>query len=142
MWDRPIPFIQWNPETKQLQIEEEARKLLLSLQFRKIYVIGIVGPYRTGKSYILNRFLNKQRGFKTGATVNSCTSGIWLWGEPIQYKDKTILLIDSEGANSPEKDLNYDVKILTLTLLLTSTLLYNNLSVISSRIIEDFEFVF
>ena len=36
---------------------------------KKLASIAIVGPYRTGKSFIANRFLNKMKGFEIGSTV-------------------------------------------------------------------------
>ena len=37
-------------------------------------VLSIIGKYRTGKSYLLNKIiLNKSNLFETGNTVNACT---------------------------------------------------------------------
>jgi hypothetical protein len=36
---------------------------------KKIAVIAIAGPYRTGKSFLANRFLNRMKGFTIGSTV-------------------------------------------------------------------------
>jgi hypothetical protein len=37
-------------------------------------IISVVGNYRTGKSYLLNRvILDKNNGFDVGSTVNACT---------------------------------------------------------------------
>ena len=59
----------------------------------------ILGPYRTGKSYLLNRLigLDRKAGFAVGGTINACTKGIWLWGEPIQVGDTSYIFLDSEG---------------------------------------------
>lgn len=40
------------------------------------------GKYRTGKSFLLNCLLGRQSGFVVGPTVEPCTKGIWIWGEP------------------------------------------------------------
>ena len=56
----------------------------------------MVGPYRTGKSYLLNRLLQRQDGFEIGGTVQSCTKGLWIWGCPIKVADNlSILLLDT-----------------------------------------------
>jgi len=43
--------------------------VLQKMTTKKIASIGIVGPYRTGKSFIANRFLGKMKGFEIGSTV-------------------------------------------------------------------------
>ena len=53
----------------------------------KIAVISVVGLYRTGKSYLLNRMLlNRNSGFGVGSTIEACTKGIWIWGKPLVQK--------------------------------------------------------
>jgi len=56
-------------------ITPEAVEFLKSLKGKKLGVISIVGKYRTGKSFIVNRvLLNKvTKGFKVGPTINPCT---------------------------------------------------------------------
>ena len=64
----------------------------------KIAVLSVVGPYRTGKSYLLNRFAGVQKGFSLGSSTNPCTKGMWLWGKPIKMSDDLhLLLVDTEG---------------------------------------------
>lgn len=72
-----------------------------------IAVISIAGVYRTGKSFLLNRVILKQKfGFDVDSTVNACTKGIWIWDKVLQgnYNGKNInvLLGDTEGLASNE----------------------------------------
>ena len=48
---------------------------------RELGVVSIVGKYRTGKSFFVNRVLlnQKKAGFQVGPTINPCTKGLWLW---------------------------------------------------------------
>ena len=47
-----------------------------------VSVIAVVGLYRTGKSFLMNRILLEQPdGFAVGPTVNPCTKGLWLWNK-------------------------------------------------------------
>jgi hypothetical protein len=67
-------------------------------------------------------------GFKTGSTTNSCTRGIWSWGRPIKLDDdRHLLVIDAEGLGSVDRDreMNIDLKIFTLTILLSTMVIYN-----------------
>lgn len=60
------------------------------LNFEKpISIVSIAGAYRTGKSYLINKLLQiKEKGFKTGSTVQAVTKGLHIWGSPIIKKDK------------------------------------------------------
>lgn len=61
-------------------------------------MLAVIGPYRTGKSYLMNRFAGYQKGFELGGSTNPCTHGIWIWGKPMRLNDNTsLLLLDSEG---------------------------------------------
>jgi hypothetical protein len=54
------------------------------------------------------------------------TSGIWMWSELIPADgDTDILLLDTEGLNSPERSYDIDVKLFTLSILLSSNFVYN-----------------
>ena len=43
-------------------------------------VCSVVGNYRTGKSYLLNRLLggDESNNFAVSATTQSCTKGLWI----------------------------------------------------------------
>lgn len=89
---------------------------------KKIAVVSVAGPYRTGKSFLLNRFAGQQYGFALGASTNPCTEGLWIWGEPIDLDAETcVLLIDTEGLNSYNRDENADMLLFSITAMLTST---------------------
>jgi predicted GTPase len=90
--------------------------------------VALTGPYRSGKSFLANLLMDKMSGFKTGATVNACTRGLWAWGRPLPIENgSNMIIIDSEGLGSVEKDreLNVDMKIFTLCVLMSSCVIYN-----------------
>lgn len=108
----------------------------------KIGVISVVGPYWTGKSYLLNWLIGRQEGFEIGSTVQSCTKGIWIWGKPMKVSDDMhVILMDTEGLNSCNRDINVDTKIFTLSVILSSYFLYNNLNAIDENTIESLSLV-
>ena len=90
-----------------LQVNPEAVAWLNSVQQDKhIGIITVVGKYRTGKSYILNRvLLNQNKGFEVGPTINACTKGLWVWPELIENSNDPgtrYMVMDTEGLGSLE----------------------------------------
>ena len=61
---KPIPFISYSP-TDGFVLNPEAEKYLTNMKAEKIGVVSIVGKYRTGKSFLVNRVLlnQKEKGF-------------------------------------------------------------------------------
>ncbi len=60
-----------------------------------------VGPYRQGKSFLLNQILKKDNGFEIGHKDNACTHGIWMYKYPAKIKDSkgnklAVILMDTE----------------------------------------------
>ena len=93
---------------------------------KKLAVIVIAGPYRSGKSFLANRFLNRMKGFTIGSTVQSCTRGIWMWNRLVPLSDEVdAVLLDTEGVGSTDREFETDIKIFSLSILLASTFVYN-----------------
>jgi hypothetical protein len=71
-----IPFVTF--EKGKFLISEEAKKLLSQKCNDNLGIISLVGKYRTGKSFLLNRvILNRKEsiGFNVGPTFKPCTKG-------------------------------------------------------------------
>jgi len=57
-----------------IYIHEDAINFFSKLNDINFATISVVGKYRTGKSYLLNRvLLDKSDGFSVGPTINPCT---------------------------------------------------------------------
>ncbi|GAB5366505.1 hypothetical protein AAMO2058_001149100 [Amorphochlora amoebiformis] len=146
------------------RVTAEAIEALEALQASRLHVICIAGPYRTGKSYLLNRLLNapSRKGFRVGGSVNACTKGIWMAVVPPEQpdnentppagsregltkdelnKDKATIFLDSEGLGATEKDQEFDAHMFALCTLLSSTLILNTTGCISNGTIEQLELV-
>jgi predicted nucleic acid-binding Zn-ribbon protein len=147
----PIPFIQPD-DNGQFYIDKKAMKILQNVK-GAVSVICVAGPYRTGKSYLLNRLIydeNKQEsnevqpnGFQVGNTVNACTKGIWLWSEPYYNPttNTTYLFLDTEGLNSTGEEATFDTQIFSLSVLLASVFILNTTSSITESDLEQLELV-
>lgn len=97
-----------------------------------IATVSVVGLYRTGKSTLLNTLCDTDGAFAQGDTVNACTKGIRIRKAPLHASDSlTVFLLDSEGLGSlSASGPDHDTRILSLTLLLSSSLLYNSVGAI------------
>ena len=137
--DRPIKLVDIKDDGL-FEITSEGISFLSSLKNQSIAVLSVTGPYRSGKSFLANLIMNNMAGFKVGATINACTKGLWVWGRPIPIsKNRKLIVLDSEGLGSVEKDRtgNIDMKIFTLSVLLSSCLIYNTKHAISEDKIEE-----
>jgi len=136
-----IPFITTTDEG-EFQVDERAVEYLESIQGR-VAIIAVAGPWRTGKSFLLNQLLGIQgAGFVVGPTINACTKGIWLWGHPIVLEDGlSVVLMDTEGLGSTSRSQNEDCNIFSLALLLSSYFIWNSRGVIDGNALEDFALV-
>ena len=130
---KALPFVIF--DNGRFIIPEEAKKLLSQKSFTNIGIISLVGKYRTGKSFLLNRvLLNKQEnsGFGVGPTFRPCTKGIWIWSEPIMIsnlncsKPFPCFLIDTEGLGAYIEEINHDTKIFLIAIIISSLFIYNS----------------
>ncbi|KAI5092914.1 guanylate binding protein 1 [Silurus meridionalis] len=125
-----------------LNVNEEASKYL-SRNNQPVVVVSVVGLYRTGKSYLMNRLAGKSRGFALGNTIESKTKGIWMWCVPHPYQQgHTLVLLDTEGLDDIDKgDSKNDAWIFCLAVLLSSTLVYNSRGTIDNNAVEKLHYV-
>ncbi|MEW5300408.1 MAG: hypothetical protein WDW36_003340 [Sanguina aurantia] len=92
----------------------------------------VIGPYRSGKSFLLNQLLGVpcDVGFGVGHTRDTQTKGIWIWSQPRMKQmpgggSVAVLFIDTEGFESTARANSYDDRIFAASTLLSSLLLYN-----------------
>ena len=110
-----------------LRVNEECIDLLKTIR-KPVAVLSICGPYRTGKSYFVSHLLRKPGAFQLGHSMEACTRGIWLSTTALECDEFVLLLLDTEGIGGLEEDKvdSYIMKLLVITALLSSTLVYNS----------------
>ncbi|XP_067830006.1 guanylate-binding protein 1-like [Heptranchias perlo] len=137
----PVCLIE-NTQDGNLVINKEAMKLLYDIN-EIVVVVSIVGFYRTGKSYLMNRLVGKTHGFSLGSTVQSHTKGIWMWCVPHPTKrNHCLVLLDTEGLGDIEKgDQKNDCWIFSLAVLLSSTFVYNSVGTIDQYAVEKLHYI-
>ena len=143
-----IPFVTF--EDGKFIISDEARKLLSQKSNENLGIISLVGKYRTGKSFLLNRvILNRKEnvGFNVGPTFKPCTKGIWIWSDPLILNNVhssqpfPCYLIDTEGLGAYDEEINHDSKIFLIAVLISSLFVYNSFGAIDENQINDLSFV-
>ncbi|XP_048011467.1 guanylate-binding protein 1-like [Megalobrama amblycephala] len=139
--DKPVCLIDTESDGK-LCVQQSALQILQQIQ-QPVVVVAVVGLYRTGKSYLMNRLAGQQTGFALGSTIESKTKGIWMWCVDHPTKaGTTLVLLDTEGLGDVDKgDPKHDTKIFSLAVLLSSTLVLNSRGTIDNRAIEELQYV-
>ncbi|KAM4014688.1 guanylate-binding protein 7-like [Anomaloglossus baeobatrachus] len=137
----PVCLIE-NHDDGTIQVNKKALEIL-SRFTQKVVVVGIVGKYRTGKSYLMNKLAGHKNGFSLGSTVQSMTKGIWMWCVPHPVKrDHTLVLLDTEGLGDVEKgNSQNDSWIFALAVLLSSTLVFNSIGTIDQQAMDQIHYV-
>ena len=141
-----VPFIIF--EKGKFIITNQSRLLLNQKKIKHIGIISLVGKYRTGKSFLLNRVIlnNKSKsGFSVGPTFKPCTKGIWIWSEPIMIKNNNeefpCFMIDTEGLGAYDEEVNHDSKIFLIAILISSLFIFNSFGTIDENAINSLSFV-
>ncbi|XP_048011468.1 guanylate-binding protein 1-like [Megalobrama amblycephala] len=139
--DKPVCLIDTGSDGK-LCVPQPALRILQQIQ-QPVVVVAVVGLYRTGKSYLMNRLAGQQTGFALGSTIESKTKGIWMWCVDHPTKaGTTLVLLDTEGLGDVDKgDSKHDTNIFCLAVLLSSTLVYNSRGTIDNRAVEELQYV-
>jgi len=145
-----IPFITFDPKTKKFIINEEAKRILSKSENKQIGILSLVGKYRTGKSFLLNRVLiekKSSKGFDVGPTIRPCTKGIWLWSSPLMISNKNCptsfpaYLIDTEGLGAYDEEINHDSKIFLIAILISSLFIYNSFGTIDEVALNNLSLI-
>ncbi|KAL2086071.1 hypothetical protein ACEWY4_017130 [Coilia grayii] len=138
----PAPVCLIENTDRGLQTVGSALEILQGIQ-QPVVVVAVVGLYRTGKSYLMNRLAGQTSGFALGSTIESKTKGIWMWCVPHPSKPgHTLVLLDTEGLGDVDKgDSKNDAWIFCLGVLLSSTLVYNSRGTIDNQAVEKLHYV-
>ncbi len=122
-------------------LNEKTLKEIEKLE-KYISVLSVIGPYRSGKSFLLNRFHGRQKGFQIGNTTNPCTQGVWYWGDTDFGSDSDYtILLDTEGMFAYNRDEKTDMVLFLFTSFISSLMIYNTFGIIDESSIERFFFL-
>ncbi|KAK6141617.1 hypothetical protein DH2020_024652 [Rehmannia glutinosa] len=101
------------PGHTKLQLAREGLEAIERIT-TPIAAVAVIGPYRSGKSFLLNQLLSLScyEGFGVGHLRDTKTKGIWVWGTPIELDidgvKTSVFYLDTEGFESVGKSNVYD----------------------------------
>ena len=101
---------------------------------KKIAVLVISGPANTGKSFLANQIVGSASGFKVRSQMpgSSGTVGIWIWNQLIPVcSEFDALILDCQGLNDDNSHPDVDLKLLAISMLLSSQFVFNTVGLIS-----------
>lgn len=127
---RAFPIVEPDSGHTKLRLAREGLDAIEKIT-NPIASIAVIGPYRSGKSFLLNQLLSLScdEGFGVGHMRDTKTKGIWVWGTPLELvingAKMSVLYLDTEGFESVGKSSVYDDRIFALATVLSSVLIYN-----------------
>lgn len=141
--ERAIPIVLPDPTHMKLAIQPEGVAALSALT-GPVATIVVIGPFRSGKSFVLNQILGLpcDRGFSVGHERHAQTKGIWFWGVPqrVGRPPINVLYVDTEGFEAAGKSNVYDDRVFALSALLSTVLVYNLPETLKEADIQKLQF--
>ncbi|KAL8092630.1 uncharacterized protein LOC141692261 [Apium graveolens] len=125
-----FPIVEPDPGHTKLRLARDGLEAIKRIT-TPIAAVAVIGPYRSGKSFLLNQLLSLScnEGFGVGHMRDTKTKGIWVWGTPIEVDidgvRTSVFYLDTEGFESIGKSNVYDDRIFALATVLSSVLIYN-----------------
>lgn len=125
-----FPIVEPDPGHTKLRLSREGLEAIERIS-TPIAAVAVIGPYRSGKSFLLNQLLSLScyEGFGVGHMRDTKTKGIWVWGTPVEMNiggvKTSVIYLDTEGFESLGKSNVYDDRIFALATVMSSVLVYN-----------------
>ena len=141
---RPFPIVlPSEAERTKLTLQREGLDVLRGIK-GPIAPVVVIGPYRSGKSFLLNQMLGVScgEGFGVGHTRKTETKGVWIWGEPmtVDGDEVNVVFVDTEGFEATGMSDAYDDRIFALSSIMSSVLVYNLPETVKEGDIEKLSF--
>ena len=109
---RPVPIVLPSAtDPTKLTLRQEGLDALRALR-GPVAPVVVIGPYRSGKSFLLNQLLGVpcDEGFGVGHTRKTETKGVWMWSEPTVVMSSapgkpptSVVYVDTEGSFLAER---------------------------------------
>lgn len=146
---RPVPIVLPSAtDPTKLTLQTEGLDALRQIT-GPVAPVVVIGPYRSGKSFLLNQLLGVpcDEGFGVGHTRSTETKGVWVWSEPTVVPGvnpgdpgTSIIYVDTEGFEATGMSDAYDDRIFALSSIVASVLVYNLPETVKEGDIEKLSF--
>eukprot|EP00736_Rhodelphis_marinus_P005367 Rmarinus@m.9770 len=137
MDDRAYHLIRPSDRHDGLMLDSEAVNRIAAIR-GPVAVVSVVGTQRGGKSTLLNLLHSrKTHGFALGHYLDPQTTGLWFKiREHPRNPDLTVLLVDTEGLDSPHVPQWYNWCLSAVTLLISTYFMYQSKGSIDASAID------
>ena len=99
MLNKIISLVEKNEKENKLILNKKALNVIENIQ-GNIGVCLIAGPYRSGKSFLLNNLSGFDNGFEIGHTEEAQTKGIWMNTQTVKIRknnsETNVIFMDTE----------------------------------------------
>ena len=136
-----IPLATYNRVEREMIVNPDAINMLQKI-CKPVAVLGICGPYRSGKSYFGSVFMRSD-DFRVTHKIDPCTKGIWISTSILESEEFAIIFLDTEGIKAEHAN-EEAMKYLIITTLLCSYLIYNlrGLGILAKENLYQLRYVF
>ncbi|KAL7717390.1 Interferon-induced guanylate-binding protein [Entamoeba marina] len=133
---QPYTLITPSKDHSKVVFNEDICQKIIDHQQQNWNVISIIGPYHSGKSFLLNALINQTNIFPVAQTNNPTTKGI-----DVYLSNNGVMYLDTEGlssglANSTEE---YDALIFSIAALSSDLMIYNTIRTIDQQQLDYLE---
>jgi hypothetical protein len=146
---RPVPIVLPSAtDPTKLTLQKQGLDALRAVR-GPVAPVVVIGPYRSGKSFLLNQLLGVpcDEGFGVGHTRQTETKGVWVWSEPTLVPSSetgtqptSVVYVDTEGFEATGMSDAYDDRIFALSSIVASVLVYNLPETVKEGDIEKLSF--
>lgn len=122
--------------TIEFSVPDATRQFLSQIQ-HDITPIAAVGPYRSGKSWMLGYLSKQANAFNTSNGSQACTRGIHINTKPLLTKN--LLFMDTEGLGAPGSNVEIDSKILACAILFAAKVYFFVVGKIDTKLLDSLQ---
>lgn len=139
---KPVQLLRPDDKHMGLIPQEEGLAYLNSIE-GPVLLVAVVGNQRGGKSTLLNLLHSRSTvGFGLGHSYEAQTTGLWIAARKHpRVPDLTVVLMDTEGLDTPGIAQSYNWKLAAVTLLLSSLFVYQTRTSLDMSQLETFQII-
>uniref|UniRef100_T1IGX7 GB1/RHD3-type G domain-containing protein n=1 Tax=Strigamia maritima TaxID=126957 RepID=T1IGX7_STRMM len=146
--------------TGKIDLKTEVLKGILTqkkVKNLKVAIIGIAGPFRKGKSFLLSFFIRYFKlkrhpdwlkeemdkpldGFRWSRGAASVTKGIWMWSKPLIKGDVAIFLMDVQGSFDAKQSEQANTNVLAWSTMISTVTIFNLMSDLQMNYLDNLNY--